>query len=52
MRFAVLILLLVGCREPEPMTTRQPTVREWLDNSDAGREVVKSGEPLRFSDWE
>jgi hypothetical protein len=54
MRFAWLIVLLVGCRaaKPESMPTRQPTVQEWLSNSDAGREVLESGEPLRFSDWE
>jgi hypothetical protein len=55
MRFvALMAILLVGCRapEPEPIPTREPTVREWLENSDAGREVLKSGEPLRFSDWE
>lgn len=55
MRFvALLIILLAGCREPEPepVPARQPTAQEWLENSDAGREVLESKESFRFSDWE
>jgi hypothetical protein len=61
MRIVALIILLAGCRAAEPgkfpkrepeFPERELTVREWLDNSDAGREVLESKEPLRFSDWE
>jgi hypothetical protein len=52
MRFAWLIVLLAGCRASEPKPAKEPTVREWLDNSDAGRDVLESGKPLRFNDWE
>lgn len=52
MRIALLILLLFGCRAAEPAPTAQPTVREWLANSDAGREILERDEPIRPSDWQ
>ena len=41
MRLVVLIVILVGCQQPEPQPQLpQATYQDWLDASDTAREIA------------
>lgn len=57
MRIGWLAIFLVGCQpgvgpaEGVPVDPPRPTMRQWLEAGDAGREILESGESFDPGQW-
>ena len=58
MRYAWVMLILVGCQPGDapsadpPAEPPRPTMREWLEAGDAGREILQPGDAYNPGEWQ